>query len=350
MQTIPFIDLRGSEPTALIDAYPDKSLALIRASRNIYGLASRAASNLALPIGDAASRAWLKKTQNLYADEIDYYACALKVRGVYALNLCYEWGCTTGAYAQQDSITLSRVLDWPFPELGEHMVVAHQSSAVGDYYNVTWPGVAGIFNAMAPGRFAAALNQAPMRRYKSNMVVDWMRNRVQVHHNNGLPPAHLLRKVFETAATYEQAKEMLCHEPVAIPVIYTLTGISPEQGCVIERLENAFAVRELHLGKVCAANHFESYLNGVGRGWSLRGVDSHGRSNMAYQCTADAVDASFDWFQAPVANVYSRLAMVTNAATGSLAMMGTDGPAPVTQIFELTSPMPEQHTETFGAS
>ena len=74
------------------------------------------------------------------------------MRGVYALNLCYEWGCTSGAYAQEDSISLLRVLDWPFPALGKHMVVAHQSGAAGDFYHVTWPGIAGVFNAMAPGR------------------------------------------------------------------------------------------------------------------------------------------------------------------------------------------------------
>lgn len=335
MRAIPYLDIRRKTPTALVDIYPEKSLALIRASRNIYGLASRAVSNLALPIGDAASRRWLKKTQNPYAAEIDYYADALKIRGVYALNLCYEWGCTSGAYAQEENITLSRVLDWPFPKLGEHMVVAHQSSAAGDYFNVTWPGIAGVFNAMAPGRFAAALNQAPMRRYKSNIAVDWVRNRVNVHQNNGLPPAHLLRGVLETAANYAQAKEMLCTVPVAIPVIYVLAGIYPHEGCIIERLENAFAVRELNNGRACAANHFESYLNGVGRGWSLRGVDSYGRSMTAYQCLPGAMDAEFAWFQAPIANKYSRLAMVTNAATGALAVMGTNGAKPMTRIFEL---------------
>lgn len=335
METIPFIDIRDTGPKTLVEAHPEKSRALIRASKNIYGAASRLASRLALPIGDYASRQWLERTQNPYADEIHHYAKTLNMRGVYALNLCYEWGCTSGVYAQRDSITLSRVLDWPFPELGNHMVVAHQSGDAGDFYNVTWPGVAGVFNAMAPGRFSAALNQAPMRRYKTNMVIDWVRNRAAVQRNTGLPPAHLLRMVFENALTYEQAKEMLCTTPVAIPVIYTLAGVAPHEGCVIERLENAYAVRELREGKACAANHFESHLNGVGRGWSLRGVDSEGRSSAAYQCSAEAVAQDFAWFQAPIANVYSRLCMVTNAADSTLALMGTDGAKPVTEIFLL---------------
>ena len=335
MKSIPFIDLRESTPGALLDAYPGNALALIRASRNAFGIASRAASTVALPIGDHFSRRWLVRTNNPYQQEIAQYAATLNTRGVYALNLCYEWGCTSGTYAQADSIALTRVLDWPFPALGEHMVVALQQGAAGDFYNVTWPGVAGLFNAMAPGRFAAALNQAPMRRFKTNMVIDWIRNRRIAQRSTGLPPAHLLRHVFETATNYAEAKEMLCHTPVAIPVIYTLSGTTPEEGCVIERLETTYAVRELQAGKICAANHFESHLNGIGRGWSLRGVDSHARSQQAAQCSAKGIANDFSWFTYPVANRYSRLVMVADAANATLKVMGTDGATPVTHLFDL---------------
>jgi hypothetical protein len=335
MQTIPLIDIRATGPKTLVETYPEKSRALIHASKNIYGIASRIASNLALPIGDYSSRQWLKRTHNPYYDEICYYANHLNMRGVYALNLCYEWGCTSGVYVGDTSVTLSRVLDWPFPALGEHMVVAQQSGSAGDFYNVTWPGVAGVFNAMAPQRFSAALNQAPMRRYKSNMVVDWIRNRLAVGRNNSLPPAHLLRMVFEQAQNYEQAKDMLCTTPVAIPVIYILAGTTTNEGCVIERLENSYAVRELHHGNVCAANHFESHLNGIGRGWSLRGVDSEGRSRAASHCSAHVIARDFTWFQEPIANRYSRLVMVIDAAQSTLSLMGTEGIKPVTEVFQL---------------
>jgi hypothetical protein len=40
------------------------------------------------------------------------------------------------------------------------MVARHQAEA-GRFLNVTWPGYAGVTTAMAPGRFSAALNQAP---------------------------------------------------------------------------------------------------------------------------------------------------------------------------------------------
>jgi hypothetical protein len=34
----------------------------------------------------------------------------------------------------------------------------------GEYYSVTWPGYVGTLTALAPDRFAAAINQAPLRR------------------------------------------------------------------------------------------------------------------------------------------------------------------------------------------
>jgi hypothetical protein len=42
-----------------------------------------------------------------------------------------------------------------------------------------------------------------------------------------LPPAHLLRQVFEEAQSYAEAVERLCQTPVAVPVIYILAGVDP---------------------------------------------------------------------------------------------------------------------------
>ena len=59
---------------------------------------------------------------------------------------------------------LLRTLDWPFNGLGRHIAVAHMRGAGGDFFSVTWPGYVGALTAMAPGRFAACVNQAPMWR------------------------------------------------------------------------------------------------------------------------------------------------------------------------------------------
>lgn len=333
MEQIPFIDIRHGNPSEIAREHRQRGITLIGASKNAFGLASRLAAGAALPLGDSIARRWLSKTNNPYRHEIDATAAVLGIKGVHALNLCYEWGCTSGAYEKNGGVTLTRILDWPFPALGECMVVAHQKGEAGEFYNMTWPGMAGVFNAVAPGRFAAALNQAPMRRYRLDIVSDWMRNRLRVRRAHALPPAHLLRKAFEEAGSYDEAKEMLSREPVAIPVIYILSGTQPGQGCVIERLEDAAEVRLMRDGKISAANHFESRLNGIGHGWLPRAIDSHDRAHCGRELCGPLLDDDFGWFRPPIANRLSRLVLSADAATGSFNLMGTEGQRPVTPVY-----------------
>ena len=257
MKKTPFIDIRSSGPRQLVDEYPDRAKELIHASRRTLGLFSELVSRAILPSGDSISHDWLIKTNNPYLDEIDYYATRLGVPGIYALNICFEWGCTSAVYAKEEGPTLTRVLDWLFPKLGENLIVAHQSGSGGDFYNVTWPGVSGIFQGMAPGRFSASLNQAPMQRHRMTYIGDWVKNRKNVFQTTGLPPAHLLRRVFEEAKDYKEAREMLAKTPVALPVIYILGGAQQGEASVIERTENDYAIRTLENDRVCASNQFE---------------------------------------------------------------------------------------------
>ncbi len=334
MESIPLVDLRDASPLHLVERYPEKAAALLRASRDAFGLASRIACVAALPLGDAVARRWLEKAENPYLAEIAAIAGRLNLRGVYALNLAYEWGCTSAAYRRENGVILTRVLDWPFPALGENMAVARQRGHGGEFYNVTWPGVSGVFNAMMPGGFAAALNQAPMRRHRGNIVTDWVRNRLRVYRKSALPPAHLLRQAFERAATYEEAVEMLCNTPICLPVIYVVSGARTDEACVIERLEDRHALRSIgQSASICAANHFESDLNGIGYGWMPRAIDSHGRARKAAGYKGD--EEAFDWFTHPVANHLSRLALVMDAGAGSLQLIGTKGQARSTEIFTL---------------
>jgi hypothetical protein len=336
LEDIPFIDIRGSSPTQLLELYANKAQNLVEASKNTFGLASKLASHLALPIADQLARAWLHKTQNPYRNEIELYTKILPIKGLLALNLSYEWGCTSGAYKNDGRVTLLRVLDWPFPALGSNIVVAHQRGSAGDFYNITWPGVSGIFQAITPGRFAAALNQAPMRRYKTGIVIDWIRNRARFNKSSSLPPAHLLRKAFETANSYEEAKAILSQHSVSIPVIYTLSGTQEQEGCVIERLEDSFSIRELSkCDNVCATNHFESSFNGIGHGWLPRAMDSHGRASSAKLIDSKDLTDDFLWFAPQIVSHLSRLVMTADASSGTFSLMATDGVKPVTKRFAI---------------
>lgn len=161
MQKIPLIDIRRASPLTLLEGRMEEARQLIALSRRSFGLLGHAASYAALPTGDWFAKRWLSRTGNPYRGEIDAFAARLGVKGVHALNLVYEFGCTSGVYATGHGPRLLRVLDWPFPGLGAHTVVAHQRGPAGDFHNVTWPGTSGVFSALAQGRFAVALNQAP---------------------------------------------------------------------------------------------------------------------------------------------------------------------------------------------
>jgi hypothetical protein len=152
---------------------------------------------------------------------------------------------------------------------------------------------------------------------------------------DGLPPAHLLRQVFEIAPDYASAQLLLCRTRLAVPAIFILVGPSPEEGCVIERTEREFAMRGLSGGRVCATNHFEGRLDDHGKGWRPRPIDSEGRLACANELGAEADD--FSWFSAPIANANSRLAMTACPATGALSVMGTEGKSPVTEIFRFAA-------------
>ncbi len=116
-----------------------------------------------VPLLDGITRRWLMRSNSPYKAEIAAIAGALGFPGVWFLNGSYQWGCTSYA-RDEDAPWLVRTLDWPFPGLGRHVEVARMAGSAGDYYSVTWPGFVGVLTGMAPGRFAASINQAPMWR------------------------------------------------------------------------------------------------------------------------------------------------------------------------------------------
>lgn len=319
----------------LLRAYPDSARTLVISARKTYGWWSNVASKLILPFADKKSHAWLAKTSNPFLHEIETFDSIIGLRGIYALNLSYEWGCTSGAYRNEDSVGMMRVLDWPFPKLGKHVVVALQKGNAGEFYNITWPGVSGVFNAMAPMRFCAALNLAPMRRHSKNFVYDWFKNRKIAKHQTGLPPAHLLRIVFEQAKNYDEAKEMLSKTPLAVPAIFVLSGLNHGEGCVIERLENSVAIREMGASQqIAASNQFQTSLsqNMMPRPF----FNSEGRFVQASSLQGyEIMKENFNWLCSPILNPFTRLCIVADAVTGKLTVQGYEGFNAVTELFNL---------------
>ena len=196
------------------------------------------------------TRRWLRGSRSPYLAEIEAIAATLGFPGVWFLNGSYEWGCTTHA-REEGAPWLLRTLDWPFPGLGRHLEIARMAGPAGEFYSATWPGFVGVLTAMAPGRFSAAINQAPLWRRTRHpwlRLYDVAANAIATWSLRHIPPDQLLRQVLETCATFAQAKALLESTPIARPVIFTLAGCAPGERCVIERTEEGFSTRTENTG------------------------------------------------------------------------------------------------------
>lgn len=347
LPAIPIIDIRDGGPPQ----HARQSAMRARALRDAcVGFFPRPALPL-VPVLDWLSQRLLKRARSPYLAEIAQIAATLDVSGVWLLNAAYQWGCTARAGVQDGVPWLLRTLDWPFRGLGRHSEIAHMRGARGDFVSVTWPGYVGVLTAMAPRRFAAALNQAPMWRRTRH---PWLRpydhaaNILRASASAGrMPPDQLLRQAFETCADFTAARRLLEETPVARPVIYMLIGCAAHERCVIERTETDFISRE---EDTCTANDWVPCRPGwEGRIGTRRFLvssfaEAAGYSRARREALAgwngSLSDCHFDWVREPVLNPYTRLAVVMSPASGILRAVGYDItgallPEPVTQICGL---------------
>lgn len=345
--TIPILDIRQGGP-------PDHARRSAARARSLRDACLQFFPRAALPLVpalDALSRSSLKRARSPYFVEIAQIAGALNLSGVWLLNASYQWGCTARADEQDGVSWLLRTLDWPFRGLGRHTEIAHMRGDHGDFFNVTWPGYVGVLTAMAPQRFAAALNQAPMwRRTRHRLLrpTDHVAGVLRAAAGTGrMPPDQLLRQAFEICDDFAAARRFLETTPIARPVIYTLVGCAAHERCVIERTENTFVTRE---EDTCAANDWVPRRAGwEGRIGTRRFLvcsfdEAAGFSRARRDALGDwsgfLSDDHFGWLREPVLNPYTRLAVAMSPARGILRVVGYDItddvlPQPVTQLREI---------------
>jgi hypothetical protein len=322
---IPVVDTGPDFPLETLLAAPDRLAALLDA-------ATRRVPAAALRAGDAITRRWLVRTQNPHLAEIEAIAARVGRPGAYFFSINYEWGCTVGVAPcpQRAAARLVRVLDWRTPGLGRNILAARVAGAAGPFVTLTWPGYSGVLQAMAPGRFAAALNQAPMRSAPGGIyALDWAANRVRVWRTRATTPAHLLRDVFERDGTYAEARRRLAETPIAAPAIFSLAGLAPSETCIIERTEHEARVRD---GVHTAANHWQS----VSTRARARGNDSAGRARLMAGIAAD-LDPAFTWLVPPILNERTRLVMVAEARGGRMVAQGYEADGPATEPLVLAA-------------
>jgi hypothetical protein len=308
-------------------------------------------ARMLLPAMDALTRRWLQRSRSPYVADVAAIVAALGFPGIWFLNGSYEWGCTAVARDEDGAPWLARTLDWPFPGLGRHLEIARMRGAAGEFFNVTWPGYVGVLTASAPGRFAAAINQAPLwRRTRRPWLrpLDLAANALRTWPIRFCPPDHLLRDVFETCRDFGEARRRLETVPIARPAIFTLVGCERGERCVIERTEVTFDSRAENTS---AAN---DWLHGttpwearvppnvlLTRSFEEAAARSRARQEALAAWPQPFARAGFAWVTPPVLNPFTRIAVEMCAANGTLRAVGyelEEGSAlarPATQIREL---------------
>jgi hypothetical protein len=323
LPVIPVVETGPDFPLTTLKAYGEKTHAILDVATRYY-------PKQLLTTLDKVSRSWLVRANNGHLAEIDTIAETLGRPGAYFFSINYEWGCTCRAAPSPDnrSARLVRVLDWRTPGLGSNLVCAKVEGALaGPFAVLTWPGYTGVLQVMAPGRFSAALNQAPMRDPTGLFYVDWAVNRRRVWKMPFPTPAQLLRRVAEEASDFAEAKQMLAGALISTPGIFTLAGMTPDETAVIERTEAEARVR---LGsEAVAANHWSE------PGWKGRARgDSSLERAQAIKHIAPDFDEGFAWLSPPVLNEKTRLAMVADAKAGRLIARGYETDGAATQVLD----------------
>ncbi len=286
-------------------------------------------------LGDRLSRLWLKRRSNPFYGEIAAVARALGRPGVYLLNIIYEWACSTsaGPDATAPGNRMIRVLDWGLRGIGRFVVLGRHDTDHGPYYNVTWPGYAGVLTAMAPGRFSAAINQAPRQTPSGVRWLDELVVHLGMYRSlDNVPAAHLLRRVFDEAADYAAALAMLSDECVelAMPALFTLSGIEADQCCIVEAIGRQRIVHD--------AGSAADGIVGVANDWLSGGLPGKARDNALAWSHHTTPEASNDErrrtvcrlqggifrgvadLAPPVLNGHTVLVVQANARQGSLVV------------------------------
>jgi hypothetical protein len=335
-------------PVIRVGALPSAELCL-HAPERVRALVAEALSRrshpllpLAARLIDRLSHSWLARQANPYLEEIRHVAAAIGRPGAFFLNTVYEWACSTSVAPDPagDGARMIRVLDWGLSGIGRHVVVARHETPHGPFYNATWPGYAGVLTGMAPARFSAAINQAPRVPAVGHRVLDEIVTRLRVLRSRGaLPATHLLRRVFEEAADFEAAVAILSDERVelAMPAIFTLAGIEPHEGCVIEALGCLRRVHRTEAGSgtaLGAANQWLSPdLEGMPRNESITTgpaitpeENNIARERMIRMLQTSDFAGTID-LEEPVLNSHTVMVVTANAKRGEMFVEALDPPA-----------------------
>jgi hypothetical protein len=151
-------------------------------------------------------------------------------------------GCTAGAVRLGTKRVIHvRTMDWPLKSMGKATRIFRFVDEDREFVTVGVPGMVGALSGMVPGAYSATIDYAPPTFMPGF----------------DFGPLFLLRRVFETCDTYEEACHALSHTKLSANVLFMVCS-AKGQACIIERTRNAFAKVPMRGGTLTVANHYRS--------------------------------------------------------------------------------------------
>lgn len=151
-------------------------------------------------------------------------------------------GCTSGAVALgKGRVVHVRNMDWPLRQMGKATRIFRFVEGGREFVTVGVPGMVGALSGMVPGEYSATINYAPPTSVPGF----------------DFGPLFLLRRVFETCDTYEEACHALSHTRLSANVLFMVCS-AKGKARVIERTRKDFATLPMRGGTLSLANHYRS--------------------------------------------------------------------------------------------
>lgn len=193
----------------------------------------------------------------LYRGEIESWANAIGCTpGEMTLANCsYElsyladdisiFGCSAGIkWVPLVGYVHVRNLDWPLRSIGDNTRVFRFQHGKREFITIGANGHISVLSGMLPKKYSVTINWAPSSK-KLPLIGGW-------------GPSFLLRDVFETCDTFDEAVSYLQGTDLAQPVFFTVCGTKKGEACIIERQPQSYQTRWIDGDTLVQTNHFVS--------------------------------------------------------------------------------------------
>ena len=238
----------------------------------------------------------------------------------------YSGLCTSVAFQKPHFGMLhARNLDWPLEGMrNSSILIDFVGAPAGPYTAVSVPGCVGVVSGCAKGRFSLSLNQAPATQSPSIFAVPAFTS-----------ATFLLREVFESCHTYEEALEVLEHSSTPFPCFVQIVGAKKGEAAVVEispgSTSGTYAFEGEPLG---ITNHFLDDEDFEDDEWEEDGEDYvtdslprlHSVERAAQRCKPKSLAAAFaPVSRYPVMNENTVQSMIMHPKSGTVLLQKTRG-------------------------